>query len=533
MTNNFSVSEMGQRDRDRFFFSFGLIVSTVGVSLSLLDTFPLGLVNFYFFSTLLFLLALYRPNWCFLLLVSVLPFEIITISPPSLDPSLRPYQWIFLILVSALLIRIFSGRTRWLLFTLSPIDFFLALIPVGALISGTLSGGEGIRLAIIVTSFYTLYLLSRVFLKTVGDLRIATHVFFSSGFVTAIYGIVENIAFEQNSSISSIMPGRPNAFFTEPDWLGFFVALLLILALAKLIVILQKYQSVDGAKKSITQILLLALLLLPIVTVLILTVSRSAWIAAFAGIFTLVLTASILHGREIIRPILQSGQIFIITFGLALVIAVDIPLTRFDLWNRTESTATGLQEITVACEIPIALPETITSLDELKAFGCRHINLEERAAFQSAGLSIQTVHRPDPNVAVRGEIYTKTWAEIRAHPVFGIGWGNIGGVLGTDMQGSAYNASNVWLELFLGAGLIGFLGLLGTVIFVLYQIFGKLFRTTFDEREGGMGLPLAIALFLVFLTFNLFNAGLLIGLVWVGFAFFPPLLTAAHKTETT
>ncbi len=506
----------------------GAIASGTVVLLFLVDVFPLSPVNFWFFSVLLILLSLYRPNWSFLALVAALPFEIIVASPDSLGLSLRLYQWIFLALSLALVVRVISRRTPWPLFSASLLDCFLALIPVGAVISGLIGGGQGVRLAIIVASFYMLYLLGRVFLKTVGDVRIAVATLFASGAVTAFHGIIQNIAFERGVNLYAVMPGRPNAFFTEPDWFGFLMALLLAIALARLAAVLERFT--DRSSVNFAQILLAALLLLPIVVALILTVSRSAWLGAVGGVFVWALATVVARGKESIHFVLQSIQSLVIVFVVALVIVIDLPLTRFDLLNRAESTATGLQEITVACDMPADLPETIASIDELAAFNCRHIDLEERSALQSAGVSIQTVRRPDPNVAIRSEIYAKTWRELRAHPVFGIGWGNIGAILGMDENGSAYNASNIWLEIVLGAGLIGFVGLAGAIGFILSRWFASVFHAARRESNG-LAHPLVVTFLTIFFVFNLFNAGLLIGLVWIGFAVLPPLLSAVPKTE--
>ncbi len=517
-----------RHDPQIIFSALGVFLAVSVTAFFLSGLLPLNPVNFWFFSLILFSLALYRPNWAFLAFVAMLPFETVTVSPELVGLSLRPYQWVFLALVLALGLRILSGRSRFPLFKIQKLDFFLVLLPIGALISGLIGGGEGVRLAVIVASFYGLYLLGRVFLKTVGDVRIALMTLSVSSFVTALYGIAQNIWFERGIALHTVMPGRPNAFFSEPDWLGFFVAAVAILGLAKLGETLDHSADEDVALSGLSRTAFAALALLPIAIVLILTVSRSAWLALLGGVFVWLSVMLFIRGKESLRLVLQSAESLVIVFVLALVIVIDIPLTRFDLFNRAESTATGLQEITVACDTLTNLPETISSVDELAAFDCRHIDLEEQSALQARGLSIQTVRRPDPNVAIRGEIYAKTWDEVRKHPVFGIGWGNIGSVLGTDEHGSSYNASNVWLETVLGAGIIGLLGLLGAFGWIAYQ--GFRFVLPIERTNGRFpALPLVLALATVFLIFNLFNAGLLIGVVWILFAMAPAVL---FKPET-
>lgn len=507
----------------------GLFVGVFGVATLFLPLFPLGVVNLVFFTTLLLLAALYRPNWCFLLLVAVIPFETISILPAEFGFSLRPYQWVFVVLALALFIRVLSQRTPWRLFQHTQLDFWLALIPIGAFISGFASGGEGVRLAAIVASFYALYLLGRVFLKTAGDVRIAFITLFASGFVSLSFGILQNIAFEQGRLLQVVMPGRPNGTFAEPDWLGLFAVLLLVLAFSSLYRML-KGGSGDVFTAAPLQMLWQTLLLILVTIGLILTVSRSAWLAAFVAISVWVGVTLFAEGKRALRHILQSVQVLVIACIIALVIVVDVPLTRFDLLNRAESTATGLQEITVACDTVTELPEKIGSVDDLSAFQCRHINLEERSMLAAAGYSIQTIKRPDPNVVIRSDIYRKTWDEILAHPVLGIGWGNIGTVLGRDANGAAYNASNVWLELFLGAGLIGFLGLAGAFVFIGYRSLRVLFfEHGLDQVRSH--LPLILSLLTAFLVFNLFNAGLLIGFVWISLAAVPALLLSRESQK--
>ena len=110
-----------------------------------------------------------------------------------------------------------------------------------------------------------------------------------------------------------------------------------------------------------------------------------------------------------------------------------------------------------------------------------------------------------------------------AAAVFGIGWGNVGPILGTDERGAAYTASNVWLEIALGAGIIGLVGLFGAIAYVAARALIPAIR--YRERSGDMSaVPLILAFLVIFLVFNLFNAGLLIGVVWIAFAVFPPLL---------
>ncbi len=504
----------------------GFSIGCLGLLLMLTDSLPFGGVNLAFFTMLTFLVALYRPNWVFLTLVATLPFETIHLLPETASFSLRPYQWLFMIVSLALAIRILTRRTTGLLFRFEWLDFWLALVPIGALISGGLFGGVGVHHAVIVVSFYALYLLGRIFLRTSGDVSVATVVLSASGLVSLGYGIAQNIAFEQGKILGAVMPGRPNGTFAEPDWLGLFAVIIFFFFLSHLEESLRDERGVTIARLSRIGWLMVPLTL--VLVTIILTVSRSAWLAACLALVVWVSATLIAGGKTVWRSVLQSIQVLVITFVLALLIIIDIPLTRFDLLNRAGSTATGLQEITVACPRVTDLPTEIASIDELGAFGCYHINLEERETLAARGQSIQTVYRPDPNVVIRSNIYARSWEEMKQHPVFGIGWGNIGTVLGRDQNGAAYNASNLWFEVWLGAGLMGLIGLIGACGVIVWRAGRVLLISPSDRwvaraKNGSVGTRAALGLSLLtsVFVFNLFNAGLLIGFVWIGFACFP------------
>lgn len=501
-----------------------IFLSGIGILLQVGGVFPLGGVNLVFWTVLALLGCLYRPNWAFLVLLMLLPFETLNLLPLEWGFMLRPYQWLFMLLILALGIRILSGRTPWRLFLIHPLDILLGLVPLGALISGVVHGGEGIRLGIIVSSFYGLYLLSRVFLKSLKDISLAAGTFVAAGFPVLVYGIAQNIAFEFGGTLVSVMPGRPNGTFAEPDWLGFFTASLFIFLFARLFRSTSDMQSrADG---SLPRALALAVLLVLAALVLIITVSRSAWLSLAVALGIAAGMTLLQNGRQTLRAMFQASELAVIAFILALFLSVEIPLTRFDLTNRAASTATGLQEITIACDQDTKLPVPpvkIENLGELSEWGCRHIRLEDIDQERQSGNMITTVYRTDPNVEIRSTIYRRTWDEIRAHPVLGIGWGNIGAVLGQDENGSSYNASNVWLEVWLGAGLIGLLGMLGFFGWCGYVfVAGLRKKGSYPMRDQ---YPIVSALLAAFLIFNLFNAGLLIGLVWVWFAALPVIFT--------
>nr|MBP6889465.1 hypothetical protein [Candidatus Moranbacteria bacterium] len=90
-----------------------------------------------------------------------------------------------------------------------------------------------------------------------------------------------------------------------------------------------------------------------------------------------------------------------------------------------------------------------------------------------------------------------------------IGWGIVGAHLGVDNQGSMLNASNIFLEFWLGSGLVGV-----GAFSLLWFLYG--FQSGRRTLVGG-GSEVAFHLFfhlvwIGFTVFNLFNSGILLGI---------------------
>jgi O-antigen ligase len=128
------------------------------------------------------------------------------------------------------------------------------------------------------------------------------------------------------------------------------------------------------------------------------------------------------------------------------------------------------------------------------------------------GNQVTEIYRNDPNINIRSSIYSRAWSEIKNHPLFGIGWGGIGGILGVDGRGVGLNSSNIFLEIWLGSGIIGFLAFVVLWIYVLLRA-----AHAFLHRDGeGQAVALFIILAWAGLTvFNLFNAGIMLAIFWV------------------
>ena len=152
-------------------------------------------------------------------------------------------------------------------------------------------------------------------------------------------------------------------------------------------------------------------------------------------------------------------------------------------------------------------------MNDLDLLGCRQINLEEISTERNSGRFVKEVMRDDPNVNIRAEVYGKTWQAIKSHPILGIGWENIPIILGRDGRGAELNTSNIFLETWLGGGIISLLVLLSLLSLIVFRAIQMLSEAKSLELRS-------FALFVVIswiglVIFNLFNAGIMLGFFWV------------------
>ncbi|MBP9801622.1 MAG: O-antigen ligase family protein [Candidatus Moranbacteria bacterium] len=481
-----------------------ILLGSLGLFFSLTGILPLSIGNFFFFSFLVFLIALYRPIWIFLLLISMLPYEIINLAPVEFGILLRPYQWLMLLLFAAIGTRLIARRPLFSPFQFLWIDMLPVLFSLGAYLSAfsvDFSGSSG-KLSLILSSFVGLFFLVRFFVRTEKSAIHLLPFILSSFGVIACWSILQNILFAFGKESFQVMAGRPNGSFAESDWLGMYLLFPIALSLAWL------YRNEVLRKKWIEMLFPLGVLFLGTL-VLILSMTRSAWLGMTAMGFFFA-GASLVTFFKLGNP--KSAFLLIGKAGFVVCLAlISVPvfhLSRFSFIDRAISTG-GIQKITIACLWGNRTPGHIQNTEELSLYGCQHILLEEQAAFREAGYAIQEVGRDDPNVAIRQSVYTQVVTLIREHPFFGIGWGIVGAHLGVDNQGSMLNASNIFLEFWLGSGLVGV-----GAFSLLWFLYG--FQSGRRTLVGG-GSEVAFHLFfhlvwIGFTVFNLFNSGILLGI---------------------
>jgi hypothetical protein len=200
---------------------------------------------------------------------------------------------------------------------------------------------------------------------------------------------------------------------------------------------------------------------------------------------------------------------------LAILMVVGFQLSNFDLMDRAGSSVSGLQEITISCEVGSTIPEKISGVEELEKYNCQHIRLQEIQDEIQSGNQVKTVFRPDPNVEIRKNIYQITWQEIRKNFWLGQGLGSSSEVLGTDNYGHGFNASNIFLEVWFSLGLFGLLVFGWLFLSPTIKGFGDIL----NKYKAGFGLnSLLILTGIALLIPNLFNAGIFLSILWVWLA---------------
>jgi hypothetical protein len=499
-----------------------------------LQVLPMKTGDFIFFSLIYLIFALYRPGWSFLFFVGTIVLENINLAPESLGIFVRPYQAIGALTVFSLLLRYFSKRLNFGLVKLKWFDFLIFGFGVSGIVSSIFSQNKvtSLKQSFILLTFIVFYWLARNYVQTLEDAKKIVPFFLSYSAGVVFYGIWQNFRFIYGGNSFEVMAGRPNATFMEPDWLGVYLVLL-IAVIYTIIYSISNFQTVSPADgfpvsnefsnpdfqtdkhKKYLILYTLYILLIPVYVLLILTVSRSAWLGAI--FVTLVFLKFIFtkfsfkfrewQGKQLLRHFL-----FISGSGLISVAIVYVfSLTGFQLFNRVQSTGSGLQIITVSCVDDFELPEKIENVAELGKYNCRHINLEEITKEKSEGKFIKEVFRDDPNIAVRSQIYQKSITEIKNHPIFGIGWGSIPDILGKDERGMGFNSSNIFLEVYLGSGVSGILIFLTLGVYIFGKSVSYCIRGDYAGKVSGLLINLS---FFALLIPNLFNAGVFLGILW-------------------
>lgn len=498
-----------------------LLAANIALILSFILLFNAGILpfknlsDFLFFAFIGFAFALYRPGWSFLFFVGSIALENVNLAPDAIGISLRPYQLFGALTVLAVLVRIATNRLNFKLTKMSKTDWLLIIILIAGFASalGAQDKGLAFRLSAIYGSFLVLYFLTRNYLQTPDDVKKIVPFFLTSSILTILYGVWQSILFINGKNSFEVMPGRPNSTFTEPDWYGAY--LVFFIALIYSLLFFQSLSKKSKDKIFNFKIISYVLLITSYVS-LILTVSRSAWLGAFFVTFVFLFVILTELKFNFIawkwKDFLKNLTLIAFLGGLSLFAVYFLNLTNFQLFNRFQSTGTGLQKITVSCQKKTDLPAKVSDNQELEDFYCRHINIEEINSEISSGKYVTEIYREDPNVNIRKKIYETSLQEIRKHPIFGIGWGNISSALGKDERGAGLNSSNIFLETWLGAGMAGLAAFIVVWLIVLKN--GIKFLMREDLESKSLGIFVLLGTFAILIP-NMFNAGIFLGFLYL------------------
>ena len=474
------------------------------------------IATFVFLAALVALFALARPLWTWWFFVGALPLEAINLAPAEVGLAVRPYQLIGVALVLALSVRALSGRLPRRVFRWRWQDTAVVVLVAGGVLAALTA--QDVRAALvqaaIVASFGVWFFLARYFVRGPVTARMPLVFFLSSSAVVVGYGLWQSFVIAHGGVAGSVMAARPNATFSEPDWLGVF--------LVGVIALIYGVHAVNRrTRRRITDMPwtygALGVLLLGAYTLLIVSVVRSAWLGA-ACVVAVYLGQYVLQ-RDY-RGMWNGVAVTVSALVVALICAVSIPLTTFDLAGRAQSTASGLQEITVACDTPaharaLEARGRIEHMADLADFTCRHINLEDVDAVRARGETVTHVLRPDPSHGVRRAVYARIFALLRAQwsrALVGTGWHQAD--LGVDAQGAHLNTSNIFLEVWLGSGLAGVVAFVALVSSVAWRGIRALTAPRVSRRVWEYGVFAVLGMVAIVVP-NMFNAGILLGFVWV------------------
>lgn len=497
----------------RWFLLLASSVFVVLIVLYAMGMTPFPAWSFWAASVPLAFFAFLYPSEGMKLIVMMLPLEAVVFDSGLFDAQFRLYQ-ILSVGVGTGYAQLFFSQTKTSRrFRLLWIDWVVILLCMVVLAGAVVNGGgmPDLKIAVVFLFCVLLYGVSRVSIRSLSDIRgwmpyIVGPVFFSSVFV-----IVQSFLFEKGWLANHVMDARPHGTFPEADWLGGFLALGVACLVAALFGL--RRGGIIERNVLLGRFLVVECLLFAFIA-LVLTVSRSAWVAGAAAVAIFALSLIFCFGPR--RAASQLGSSFnylgllaALLFFATGIISV-LGLSRFDFGNRLGSAVTGEQKITIACRDAAQIPSSIGSVDDLAARGCLHIGLEERELYVEKGYVIGSTVRPDPNTGIRMRIWSQAVSLIGDNPLTGIGWNAAGKELGTDGRGTPLNASNLWLEFALTSGLAT--AVLVTILFgyIVWRSAAVILVAPSSD------IPWAVLMtFGAVFVFNMFNAGTLLGYLWV------------------
>ncbi len=307
---------------------------------------------------------------------------------------------------------------------------------------------------------------------------------------SSLFAVYQNWAFEKGFTHFEVMAARPNGFFYEPDWLGFYLALGLMPFIYVLIFKKQLGRDFSFFRHKIY----LWFFNLLVAVALFLTVARSGWLALIVGFVTILGLRSLnlfLLKKGIPEIVKKKGWalgkfFFLIAIAYSLIFVFN--LSRFDLADRFRSIFFREHVITLAVDEKTG--------EKLK------INLEEKKDYIARGFRIIEEYIKDENVSSREEKVIQNAEIIRRHSLSGNGPG-----INQILTGYAHNANNLFLEWWSGWGLLALVTFVGFLGCLMKKSLSGLAKKKKKSILLGGGL-------VAFVVVNLFNASNLLAFAW-------------------
>lgn len=452
----------------------------------------------FLYLALILLIFIFRPTWAVVLLVFTQVLDNVSVF------GIRPYQWLLgfsLVVASVKYLgpflkskarkykaKHFLGRKVFLIALLLIIFFSL----LGLLNSPDRAYSLKQTAALVLAAFISFLVNWQASQgrKHWDKLRVA---FVFSSIPVGLLALYQNIAHERGWQSFEVMAARPNASFYEPDWLGMFVVLVLILLVS--LAIQQKEKKIKGL--NLARLGTWSLIFFNI-TVLIITVARASWVAmigALGALFVWVFIARVIKritSRDFFRV---AGVIFSFLGMIVLCFMVikGLHLTRFNLRDRAFSIYQG---------------EHIATMAEKDGL-TRKIDLEEIEQFEKQGWRVFEAKTFDVNVGSRWSAYASNIVMIKEHWFLGQGQGSV-----LARRDFLHNANNIFFEWWIAGGILA----LAVFIFLLGRPLKaplEMMRRSQDKDSRLVFSATCLMGVTAIVLVNLFNSGVLFIPMWV------------------
>lgn len=439
----------------------------------------------------------------FFLLIFLIPFELYKVELLRGIISLRPYQIVTAVLL--VLIGYYSVKGKIKIdelrapFRSSITKLFAVFFLVSIIsIANALDVKNSIQETLVLLSFLAIYWLVLFFVRSKNDMYGMAHTLLVSSFLVSIFALVQVIAYKFGLELIEVMPGRPNSFFPEPDWLGFFMVFALALFISvhgtrQPFLDETMFHAMPSMVRTFHSPYVHVLFQVLLYIVIILTIARASWLAAI-GVTGLYLLLMFLNKENHFRSAFLEGGKMIGMVLISLGIIYALSLTPFSLKNRFLSIVTGQEVHAVVTD-----PETGKEIS---------IDKKRIEDYKKKGVEVKTRRVEDVNILRRTESFTDNFDIVLKHPFLGIGFGGI-----ENAFGEGVNANNIFMEIWIATGTLGLIVFM-TVFYCIVREWCVLYFKNRSESRNVYLLFVILGLVAIVIP-NIFNSGIFLGFFWV------------------